>query len=98
MPQYTLTLTQTAYGRLPDPGSPLPPPHNADSLVQRQKRALRVARGLGVSATLVGPGTTANTFLWDVQGADADICDMIAVWTRWNNVTVSGGPNCTNPS
>jgi hypothetical protein len=97
MPQYTLTLTQTAYGRLPDPGGP--PPTNEDSLVSRQKRALRVARGLGVAARLRGPGPQPNTFVWDVQGADADICDMIAVWKRWNNVMVDGGPtNCTNPS
>ncbi len=88
--QYTLTLTHTTYGASAA---------NPDTVATRQARAARVARGLNVQV-INPPTSTTSPFTWVVYGDPDDICDMLAIWLRWNNVTLTAAVpqlNCITP-
>jgi hypothetical protein len=91
--QYTLTLTHTTWGSTA-------PGHNPKSVAVRRARAIKVAKrndvtgwdGTPIKDNGVDIVSTNNGAIWKVKGEDDDICDMLAIWKRHNNVTVTGGP------
>ena len=88
MPQYTLILTHTPWGN----GNPNP-------MANRRKRAIKVANRNGISGWSGTPVKDSDitdnkdgTITWKVQGDSNDVLDMLAIWARHRNVTVTGGP------
>jgi hypothetical protein len=85
MPYYTLTLTHTSWGS---------PGHNPNPVAVRRARAITVARRNNVTINSITDNPD-GTITWVIQGEDKDICDMLSIWARHRNVTVSGGPDCS---
>ena len=91
MPQFTLTLTWTAQGANPHHLVPVP---------ERRRKAIAVAnsnhvrnlQGLPIQDNGVDIVPTATGAIWNVDGQDADVRNMISTWVAHGNVTVSGGP------